>query len=366
MDAERQALSVPSVEDDPFAEAPAAKEARLLNELNALTALHAEHCVEYRQILEATVAGRTNFTSLADLPFLPVRLFKEIKLVSVPPDEIVKTLTSSGTTGQLPSRIMLDNSTAAAQARALVRIIRSYLGRKRLPMLILDCPEVLKGQNAYSARGAGVIGFSQFGSDHTYALKDETMATDWDAIVAFLERHRGERIFMFGFTFMIWQYLLRNAEEAGRTFDFGDCILIHGGGWKKLADQQVSNNEFKRRLRETFGIQTIYNYYGMVEQTGSIYMECESGYFHPADYSEIILRDPRDLRELEVGEAGLIETLSIIPRSYPGHVLLTEDIGVMHGLDGCSCLRRGKYFRILGRLTNAELRGCSDTHERQL
>jgi hypothetical protein len=349
--------------DDPFAESPALKQSRLLDELNGLTMLHAAHCVEYRQILEAAFAGRTNFTSLADLPFLPVRLFKEIELVSVPPEEVIKTLTSSGTTGQTPSRIMLDKNTAAAQARALVRIVRSYLGSKRLPMLILDCPEVLKGRNAYSARGAGVIGFSQFGSDHTYALKNETMATDWDAIQAFLERHRGERIFMFGFTFMIWQYFLRHAEKAGYNFDFGNSLLIHGGGWKKLADQQVSNDEFKRRLHKTFGIQAIYNYYGMVEQTGSIYMECESGYFHPADYSEVILRDPRDLRELEVGETGLIETLSTIPRSYPGHALLTEDLGVVHGLDGCNCSRRGKYFSVLGRLTNAELRGCSDTHE---
>jgi hypothetical protein len=363
MDAGYQATSLA---DNPFAEAPVTKEVRLLDELNVLTTLHAEHCAEYRQILEAAFDGRTNFDSFADLPFLPVRLFKEIELLSVPPDEIVKTLTSSGTTGQIPSRIMLDKNTAAAQSRALVRIIRSYLGNKRLPMLILDCPEVLKDRNAHSARGAGVIGFSQFGSDHTYALKDETMAPDWHVIRAFLERHRNERILLFGFTFMIWQYLLLNAEATGCKLGFGDCILIHGGGWKKLVDQQVSNNEFKSRLRETFGIQAIYNYYGMVEQTGSIYMECESGYFHPADYSEILVRDPRDLREQEVGKAGLIETLSTIPRSYPGHVLLTEDLGVVHGLDGCSCLRRGKYFSILGRLTNAELRGCSDTHERTL
>jgi acyl-CoA synthetase (AMP-forming)/AMP-acid ligase II len=348
--------------NDPFAEAPAAKEARLLDELNALTMRHATNCIEYRRILDAAFSGRTNFDSLVDLPYLPVRLFKETELVSVPQDEIVKTLTSSGTTGQIPSRIMLDKNTAAAQARALVRIMRSYLGNKRLPMLILDCPEVLKGRTAHSARGAGIIGFSQFGSDHTYALKDETMEADWPTISAFLEKHQKEKILLFGFTFMIWQYLLRNAEKAGYNIDFGDSILIHGGGWKKLADQQVSNDEFKERLRKTLGIREIYNYYGMVEQTGSIYLECESGYFHPADYSEIIIRDPRNMKEQEVGKAGLIETISTIPWSYPGHVLLTEDLGVVHGLDGCDCSRRGRYFSILGRLTNAELRGCSDTH----
>jgi len=63
-----------------------------------------------------------------------------------------------------------------------------------------------------------------------------------------------------------------------------------------------------------------------------------------------------------VGEKGIIETVSVLPGSYPGHVLLTEDEGVILGEDDCPCGRLGKYFKIEGRLQNAELRGCSDTY----
>jgi hypothetical protein len=101
----------------------------------------------------------------------------------------------------------------------------------------------------------------------------------------------------------------------------------------------------------------------MVEQAGSIYMECEAGYFHPSDYSEVLIRNPRRLSEARVGEEGLIESFSTIPRSYPGHAVLTEDLGVVHGVDGCRCSRRGAYFSVIGRLPAAELRGCSDTHQ---
>jgi hypothetical protein len=90
-------------------------------------------------------------------------------------------------------------------------------------------------------------------------------------------------------------------------------------------------------------------------------MECQAGYFHAADYSEILIREPRTLDEQPTGKPGLIETLSTIPRSYPGHVLLSEDLGIVHGIDGCPCSRRGTYFSVLGRLPSAELRGCSDT-----
>ena len=52
-----------------------------------------------------------------------------------------------------------------------------------------------------------------------------------------------------------------------------------------------------------------------------------------------------------------------LPRSYPGHSLLTEDLGVLLGEDDCPCGRKGKYFKVTGRVPRAEVRGCSDTYE---
>jgi hypothetical protein len=353
----------PQNQADPYREEPFAKSTRYLAEMNSLTAFHASHCSAYSRILHAAYGGKTTFDSLPALPALPVRLFKEIDLLSVPHDQVLKTLSSSGTSGQRPSRIFLDKETATSQAHALVRIVRSFVGNRRLPMMILDHPGVLKDRSAFSARGAGILGFSQFGADVTYALQTPSLLPDWLAIDSFLERHRCERILMFGFTFILWQHLLLAAEQANRKLDFGDSILIHGGGWKKLEESKVSNEEFKGRLRSTLGIRAIHNYYGMVEQTGSIFMECEQGCFHAADYSEILTRDPRTLAVQPHGAPGLIQTMSTIPRSYPGHILLTEDLGIVHGADGCTCGRRGTHFSILGRLASAELRGCSDTHQ---
>ena len=52
--------------------------------------------------------------------------------------------------------------------------------------------------------------------------------------------------------------------------------------------------------------------------------------------------------------------MSTLPTSYPGHVLLTEDLGVVHGIDDGDW--PGKRFSVLGRLPRAEARGCSDTY----
>lgn len=38
------------------------------------------------------------------------------------------------------------------------------------------------------------------------------------------------------------------------------------------------------------------SYYGMVEQTGCIYMQCEYGHYHASNYSDVLIRDPQDFR----------------------------------------------------------------------
>lgn len=338
---------------------------KLLTErLVELTRQHQEKCPEYKRMLEAIGFDIDQVKSYRDLPFLPVRLFKEMTLKSVPQDEVVKTMTSSGTTGQQVSRIYLDRTTSSNQQKAMVKIVSEFTGSSRMPMIIIDCPSVVKNRAMFSARGAGILGFSIFGSKKIYALDDD-MKLDVDGVKAFLDVHRGEKILLFGFTFMIWQHFykeLLRLKEEGITFDLSNGILIHGGGWKKLISEAVSHDEFHKRMEDVCGLHDIHDYYGMVEQTGCIYMECECGHLHASNFSDVIVRRPLDFTEADIGEAGIIQVVSTIPESYPGHSLLTEDEGVILGVDDCPCGRKGKYFSIKGRLKNAEIRGCSDTY----
>ena len=385
-----------SIEDfyeiPPYSLAAPEKQALLLERLNDLTERHAQGCERYRKILkkvysepaqgtaqatDATAAGTTNAAATAhpadneaDVPFLPVALFKRLELKSVPDEDIFKTMTSSGTTGQQVSKIFLDRETVKSQQKVLVEIVKSFTGSSRMPMIILDCPSVVKDRAIFSARGAGILGFSMFGTKKIYAFDDD-MNLDIDGIRTFLSEHEGETIFMFGFTFMIWEYFykaLKNAPKDGAQaapIDLKNAVLIHGGGWKKLIGEAVSKDEFKQSLHDVCGIPTanVHDYYGMVEQTGCIYMECECGHLHASIYSDVITRRMRDFSVCDFGEEGVIEVLSSIPESYPGHAILTEDVGVILGEDDCPCGRKGKYFEIHGRMAKAEVRGCSDTFE---
>ena len=302
--------------------------------------------------------------SYEDIPFIPVRLFKELSLKSVPEDMLVKTMTSSGTTGQAVSKIYLDKNTSANQQKTMVKIVSDFTGSSRMPMIIIDCPSVVKNRAMFSARGAGILGFSIFGRKKIYALDDD-MKLDIEALQRFIDENKDEKILLFGFTFIIWQHFYRELlclKEKGKNIDLSNGILVHGGGWKKLISEAVDHDEFHEKLEEVCGLKDIHDYYGMVEQTGCIYMECECGHLHASIFSDVITRRAKDFSVCNIGEKGIIQVVSTIPESYPGHSLLTEDEGIIEGIDDCPCGRKGKYFKIIGRLKNAELRGCSDTY----
>jgi phenylacetate-coenzyme A ligase PaaK-like adenylate-forming protein len=322
---------------------------------------HCNHSVDFNRMMLSVNYCKQKIRLIEDLPFIPVRLFKLFELSSVSSDQVIKTMTSSGTTGQAVSKIFLDKQTSSLQTRILSRIVSSFLGNTRVPMIIIDCESTVKNRSQFSARTAGITGFSIFSSKRLFAL-NEDMSLNLEGIKTFLEDNKSKTIFIFGFTFIVYQHFYQELLKTLHKFDFSNAVLIHGGGWKKLISEAVDNETFKSQLNSICGLSRVHDYYGMVEQTGTIHMECEYGYLHTSEYSDIIIRNTNNFSVNLNGEEGIVQLLSLLPISYPGQSILTEDLGTIFGEDDCKCGRKGKYFKINGRLKNAEIRGCSDSY----
>lgn len=339
----------------------------ITKELVSLTRHHMERCPEYGRFLKAVGYDETKVSGADDIPYFPVRLFKDIDLLSIPREEVFKTMTSSGTTGQRVSKIFVDKETAMIQQKVMVKILSDYWGKKRLPMLVIDSKQTVSNRKMFTARGAAILGLQVVARDIVYALNDD-MSLNVEAVKGFLDKYSGQRFIIFGFTFIVWEHFHNAAlkhKENGTDitgYDYSEAFLMTGGGWKKLVSESITQDEFKKRMTDVFGIGHYLDHYAMVEQTGCIYAECEYGHLHASNYSDVFIRDPKDFSLKGIGEKGIIQTVSVLPHSYPGHSLLTEDEGMIHGEDDCPCGRKGKYIQILGRLKSAELRGCSDTY----
>ena len=84
----------------------------------------------------------------------------------------------------------------------------------------------------------------------------------------------------------------------------------------------------------------------MAEQTGIIFVDCACGNKHVPAFSQVIIRDPFTLEPCSPG-TGLIEVMSILADSYYDQAVLTEDLGMLVGVDDCPCGRKGRYFRFV-------------------
>lgn len=336
----------------PYGLPQAAKAAALLPLLQELTLWHRARCPAYDRI--AWLTAPEPAMTLAALPYLPVSLFKFRKLQSVPDDAVRVTVQSSGTSGTR-SRIALDAENARGSARALASCLAKVTGGQRLPMLIIDTPSAVQGRDTIGARAAAILGLMPYGRDHVFAL-DDNLQWQADKVIGFLERHQGQKFLLYGFTFLIWQALLPACRAA--RYDFSSGVLLHSGGWKALHQQAVDHATFRQQLHAACGLQEVRNFYGMAELPGTIFMEGDDGLLYPPNFASVIIRDPVTRQPLEDGKTGLIEILSALPRSYPGHALLTEDMGVIERVDGAAM--QGQGLRIIGRAPRAEMRGCSD------
>lgn len=321
-----------------------------------LTRFHMSNNVVYQRICDSIFSKIADASALASLPYIPARLFKRLEMSSVLESQILRTMQSSGTSGTT-SKIPLDRETSRRQARYLISIMRYWLGTARLPMIIVDSPRLLRNDSRNSARAAAVLGMMQMGLDYHWVL-DEQGHFDRASLQLWLEKQRNRRVFIFGFTSQVWDFF--DSKLTLGEVDLSNGILFHGGGWKKLLNESVSRNIFRKVIGEVSGLVEIHDYYGMVEQLGSIWVESSPGVFVPPASSRVIIRDVRTLEPLPEGETGLIQTFSTIPYSYPGQSVLTDDLGYLTENKVHVETLGTLALSIVGRIPRAEPRGCSD------
>lgn len=326
-----------------------------------LDKFHRKYCTDYKNFSKFFYSNQKyKNIKIYNYPFMPINIFKDLNLKSIKKNQIYKTMQSSGTSDTKLSKIYLNKENAKMQSIILQKVASKFLNQERLPMLIIDKPSIIDVKNRFSARSAAVLGFSIFAKKLFFALKEDN-SINYDEIKKFLDFKNNNNGYLFGFTFLIWKDFYKVLIKLSKKINLSNCHLIHGGGWKKINDIEVSNVKFNFELQKFFNLKKITNYYGMIEQTGSIFFECSKcNCFITHSFSDIFIRN-ENLQLVDDGQTGLVQLCSLIPTSYPGHNILTEDIGeIVKNQKNCGCYNFGKRFKIYGRAKYSEIRGCSD------
>ena len=350
----------------PYGVEPREHHAALLALLKKELAYACDRNPRFRNYIEHWPVDFRAAENVADLPYLPVRVFKaDPPLALVGTEDVKRTLTSSATTGQVPSRVVLDAPTARRMVKGVITIIRDFIGPSRRPYLVIDTQENLKGQAEMGARGAAIQGLGSFATETVCCLRagdNGDMSLDLEKLLACAEKWKNSDVLVYGFTYVIWTELVQPLERGGITLHLPNVRVLHSGGWKRLEQQAVTREAFSRGVASVFGCSPdrILDYYGMVENVGVVYPDCAHGNKHVPSFAEVIVRDPLSLAPVAPGQRGLIQVCSVLPTSFPGFLLLTEDLAEIVSYDHCPCGRRGPSFRFAGRAPKAEVRGCGN------
>lgn len=350
----------------PYSQPPEEREANLLELLKEELDYACGRHRGYENYIRQWPVQYRSAGQIADLPYLPVGILKANPPLSfVGPDEVKRTLTSSATSSQLPSRVVLDAPTSRRMTKGVVNIVRDFIGPARRPYLVVDTLDLMGGGNDLGARGAAIQGLHPFSSQTTYCLnvnEQGDLTLDRQKLREFAENHRNDEVLVYGFTFILWNHLVKPLLADGNFLDLPYIRILHSGGWKRLQDQAVSKTVFNEHVARVFGCSTecIIDFYGMVESVGVIFPDCSEGNKHGPAFGDVIVRDPLTLEPVAAGEHGIVQVCSVLPTSFPGNLLLTEDLAQVIAYDGCACGRRGISFRFAGRIPKAELRGCGN------
>ena len=328
---------------------------------------HYEHNDMYRQFCDRKgFDPHKEITSLEAIPPVAVSVFKDLGmgLASVPKEDIKLRLQSSATSGT-PSTIVVDKITSKRQAKAMVKVIQEAIGRERKPFLVMDIDPRSEFRALLGARFAAITGYLNFACKAGYFLKakDGVSYFDVNAMQEYVASIPADQpVVVFGFTYILYSNVLKAVKEKGISIPLPKgSKIIHIGGWKKLESEKISKELFNKQLADCFGIEPVdvIDIYGFTEQMGLNYPDCPCGCKHESSYVKVLVRDIVTNEVLSAGEEGKLEFITPVPHSYPGNLVLTDDLGMI--IDGeCPYGRPGKRFKILGRLKKAEVRGCGD------
>ena len=345
-----------------------------------LFGLHYAHNPAYRCLGQARKIFPLDVAHWMDIPAVPAVAFKEMEMTTLCADERTRVFHSSGTTDQPPSRHFHDvNSLALYEASLLPWFQAHLLGdldglveRGRLGPLDQPAVIALTPSPDHVPHSSLVHMFAtvqrDFGSrDSIFAGRLDDAggwSLDVEQLLFALRKSMcaNRPLLLLGTAFNFVHLLDHFAAHNIRYRLVEGSRVLETGGYKGRS-RSLPKEELHALITKHLGIpgDRIVCEYGMSELSSQAYDHTIAGanvegtgkasdqrVFRFPPWARVTLISPETGREVGEGETGLIRVLDLANlRSVLA--VQTEDLGV----------RCGAGFKLLGRATEAEPRGCS-------
>lgn len=291
----------------------------------------------YKKYLAARNVATHSVKSVDQIPFLPIRFFKDHQVVSGDSNQYVDFFSSSGTTGMITSRHYIwSESWYLSHAQRIfestfgdlenfhvLALLPAYLERKGSSLVSMADHFIRESKSEHS-------GFYLYNQDELIE-KMEKMADD------------GRTVLLLGVTFA-----LLDLAESGKIFNPPTNLMVMETGGMKGRRKEMIREEVHDILKPFFGVEAIYSEYGMTELMSQAYSKGQGKYTLP-DSMRVILRDVNDPLSISQRSQGGINVIDLA-NFHSCAFIETQDLGRFD---------ENGMLEVLGRFDNSEVRGCN-------
>jgi hypothetical protein len=276
-----------------------------------------------------------NADKLHAIPFLPISFFKThtVTTTAFQPQVIFE---SSGTTGQSTSQHFVKDKTLYEKSfRTTFNLFYGPVDQYCILGLLPSYLERSSSSLVYMVND--LIQNSRHPQSGFYLYDFEALANTLKQLEA-----AGQKTLLIGVTYALLDF----AEQF--PVSLKNTIVMETGGMKGRKKEMV-RSEVHAQLKKTFGLTNIHSEYGMTELLSQAYAVEEGRFFTPP-WMKVLIREEDDPLSVsntnKSGGINIIDLANIDSCSF----IATEDIGRVHEEGG---------FEVLGRMDNADIRGCS-------
>lgn len=275
-----------------------------------------------------------NVSSSSEIPYLPISFFRS-HAIKAGEWETETIFTSSGTTSSNRSKHEINDLSfyllnalqgfehvyGSAKQYCYVAVLPGYQDRP-------DSSLINMVQYLVQSSEQNLSGF--------YLGREEEM-------LKVLENNRIRKIptILFGVSFAL-------LDLCKYEINFPDLIVIETGGMK-TSTLEISKDEILSKFSKAWNINRITSEYGMTELLSQAYAE-DDQWYTPSSTMKVVVGELSDPFAAEKeGKTGILKIIDLANFDTCSFIE-TQDLGTMNG--------KGQ-FKVLGRMDNAELRGCN-------
>lgn len=302
---------------------------------------------------------------IARIPPIHANFYKTHSVKTADDEDIMLTLTSSGTSGQKSQMYFDEWSLFASDKSADIQMDHYGHITDRPVNFLMYSYEPAEGVNMGTLRSRQMM--RRYGKENelVYALRYTGKGHEFDLLgcIDALQRfeEQGLPVYILGFPAFLF-FTLERMEAMGMPplKLHPESFVCMGGGWKGFTDRQMTPAQFREYAGPRLGLDhtRFRETYGAVEH-GVAYTDCSEHHFHVPIYDRILIRDPRTLEPLDYGEKGFINFVSPMNTAVPVTSLLMGDFGIMHAPGSCPCGNPAPWIEIVGRAGVSKNKSCA-------